>query len=174
MHYQLHWRSSCTFYRTVVAAVNEQEGDVTVEATSTHSKLVHIIEKLVERVEKKEVVNTSTDKSDWEQKSPKADDKQPGIHETTTMKDKHPLSFKGTSWSCEKRGHIACDGSAQHSTVSVSVQLALRQDCYCYSRYILAQCATCGGYRLSSLLSGLHQCSMTFTAKPLHSWCYRF
>ena len=64
MHYQLHWRSSCTFYGTVVAAVNEQEGDVTVEATSTHSKLVHIIEKLVERVEKKEVVNTSTAKSD--------------------------------------------------------------------------------------------------------------
>lgn len=37
---------------------------MTVVATSTHSKLVHIIEKLLERVEKKEVVNTSTAKSD--------------------------------------------------------------------------------------------------------------
>ena len=36
---------------TTVAAVDEQEEDVTVAATSAQDKLVHVVEKLVERVE---------------------------------------------------------------------------------------------------------------------------
>ena len=115
---------------TTVAAVDEQEEDVTVAATSAQDKLVHVVEKLVERVEKLEAADKST-AGDQDQKSPKADDKHrraymrpaymrpaPGKEGPNTRR-----VFQGACWSCGKRGHLARDCQArpaQNSTVSAS------------------------------------------------------